>query len=207
MTLNRRCATAVLARHWSLIHGRILELGVGEIPYARTADTIALDIDLGCRPNVNGDAHALPFASGCFDTVVASQVFEHLHSPDRALGEVARVLKPGGNLVLAIPFLFFLHQLPHDYQRLTGSGIEKLFDLHPFNIDVEAFGGRIPAALDLLFTPTPSSSVVRRGARKLRKIIAPPHPERPTRLGEWLSRRDAHEFPMGYVVVAKRLAR
>jgi ubiquinone/menaquinone biosynthesis C-methylase UbiE len=49
------------------------------------------------------DAAALPFADGCFDTVVACLVFEHIRRVDDAIAEVARVLQAGG------AFLFFLN--------------------------------------------------------------------------------------------------
>ena len=206
VTLNRMAATAVLAQHADLLSGVVLELGVGEHPFARSATTVSVDIDptFGC--DVCGDAHALPFAAASFDTVVASQVFEHLHTPGLALSEVARVLQPGGHLLLAMPFLYFLHQVPHDYQRLTRYGLERLFGDQPFDIEIQAFGGRVPAALDLIFTSTPSSSVPRRAMRKLRKAVAPPRPQEVTRLGRWLAARPAHEFPMGYVVLATRRA-
>ena len=49
-----------------------------------------------------GDAERLPFAGGSFDAVIANDSLEHFGNPERALGELARVLKPGGSI-----FLFF----------------------------------------------------------------------------------------------------
>jgi len=46
---------------------------------------------------------ALPFPSGSFDTVLSFQVFEHVARPDQYLGEIRRVLIPGGHLVLVTP--------------------------------------------------------------------------------------------------------
>jgi SAM-dependent methyltransferase len=204
VTLNRQAATAVMARYADAITGTVLELGVGEHPFARSATTISVDIALAYRPDVQADAHALPLATAAFDTVVASQVFEHLHTPSMALGELARVLRPGGRLVLAVPFLFFVHQEPYDYQRLTRFGLEHLFADQPFDIEITAFGGRLPAALDVLFTSTTSSTVPRRAVRKVRKTVSPPRPQQVTRLGRWLAERDPHEFPSGYVVVGTR---
>ncbi len=160
-------ATAVLAEHAGLLTGVVLELGVGEHPFARSATTVSVDIDASYGPDIRGDAHALPLAGSSFDTVVAS---------------------------------------PHDYQRLTRYGLEQLFEDQPFDIDIRAFGGRLPAALDLVVTSTASSSVLRRGLRKARKAIVPPRPQEVTRLGRWLAAREPNEFPMGYVVVATRRA-
>jgi SAM-dependent methyltransferase len=205
VTLSRQASVAVLADRADLIRGRVLELGVGEHPFAKTVEVVSLDIDPTYQPDVRGDAHAMPFAGATFDTVIASQVFEHLRAPALALDEVQRVLRTGGNLLLAVPFLFFLHQAPHDYQRLTRYGFEELFRDRPFSVEIIDFGGRIPAVIDLIFTTTPSSSFPRRALRKARKVVAPPKPQRVTRLGQWVAHRDAHEFPIGYVVVATRL--
>jgi SAM-dependent methyltransferase len=46
-----------------------------------------------------GDAQELPFSDGTFDTVVAAWMLYHVPDPDRAIGEMARVLAPGGRLV------------------------------------------------------------------------------------------------------------
>jgi ubiquinone/menaquinone biosynthesis C-methylase UbiE len=48
-----------------------------------------------------GDAHRLPFADGAFGLVVALGVIPWLHSPERAARELARVLTPGGYLVVS----------------------------------------------------------------------------------------------------------
>jgi SAM-dependent methyltransferase len=52
---------------------------------------------------VRGDCYHLPFPNEAFDCVVASEILEHLHDDDRALAEIGRVLKPGGNLAVSVP--------------------------------------------------------------------------------------------------------
>ncbi len=52
---------------------------------------------------VQGDALALPFASGCFDRVVASEVLEHIPDDLTAMAELARVLRPGGTMAVTVP--------------------------------------------------------------------------------------------------------
>lgn len=47
----------------------------------------------------------LPFADGCADAVLFSEVIEHLVDPDHALEELRRVLRPGGHLMLSTPNL------------------------------------------------------------------------------------------------------
>src|SRR6185295_13338896 len=49
------------------------------------------------------DAHRIPHASQAFDTVISCETIEHLERPTDAIGEMARVLKPGGRLFLTTP--------------------------------------------------------------------------------------------------------
>ncbi len=51
------------------------------------------------------DATALSFDDGEFDALLSSDVLEHIPDYRRALGEFARVLRPGGNLILTVPFI------------------------------------------------------------------------------------------------------
>lgn len=63
----------------------------GEVPEGAEADT------------KEGDALALPFADGEFDRVVASEVLEHIPSDEEAIGELVRVLRPGGTMAVTVP--------------------------------------------------------------------------------------------------------
>ena len=65
-----------------------------------TAGEIAPDSTGEC---VNGDATRLPFADDTFDSIIASEVMEHIPDDMAALDELARVLKPGGTIAVTIP--------------------------------------------------------------------------------------------------------
>ena len=84
---------------------------------------VGVDIGEELRDNPNigervrGDLERLPFAAASFDAVLASHVMEHLPRPERALSEVARVLKPGGRLLLLTPNRF--HYVPLVASLLT----------------------------------------------------------------------------------------
>jgi SAM-dependent methyltransferase len=52
---------------------------------------------------VRGDALALPFPDGTFDTVIAAEVLEHVPDDRAAIAELARVLRPGGTLAVTVP--------------------------------------------------------------------------------------------------------
>ncbi|HEY0716536.1 MAG TPA: class I SAM-dependent methyltransferase [Streptosporangiaceae bacterium] len=109
---------------------RVLDVGCGNgrhayEAYRRGARVVAFDLDRqelaavagmcgamraeGQVPSgagsaaVSGDATVLPFADGSFDRVIAAEVFEHILDDQRAMNEVARVLRPGGVLAVTVP--------------------------------------------------------------------------------------------------------
>jgi len=77
----------------------------------------------GARPSLFGDAASLPFPDRSIDCIVLLEVLEHLEQPREALREIASVLKPGGRLLLSMPFLYPIHDAPHDFQRYTTHGL------------------------------------------------------------------------------------
>jgi len=109
---------------------RVLDVGCGNgrhafEAYRRGARVVAFDLDrqelaavaglcgamrlegevppgAGSAP-VSGDATVLPFADSSFDKVIAAEVFEHILDDQRAMNELARVLRPGGVLAVTVP--------------------------------------------------------------------------------------------------------
>lgn len=76
--------------------------------------------------DVFGDGNRLPFRDGSVDTVLSTEVLEHLPDPRRCVIEMARILKPGGRLLMTVPFQQPLHELPWDYYRFTPSALRDL---------------------------------------------------------------------------------
>ena len=70
----------------------------------------------------------LPFHDDTFDAILSVAVLEHVRDPFRCAEELIRVLKPGGDLLCAIPFLQPLHGYPHHYFNATPQGHLRLFD-------------------------------------------------------------------------------
>lgn len=88
---------------------------------------LRMDID-GGKPGIDlvGDALALPFRDSSLDIVYCIAVLEHVRRPWVAAGEITRVLRPGGHVVLELPFLNVIHD-EDDYFRFTDRGIRSLF--------------------------------------------------------------------------------
>lgn len=74
--------------------------------------------------DVVADLHRLPFGDERFDCVVCTGTLEHVMSPQEAIEEIGRILKPGGLVYLEVPFLQGYHADPSDYWRWTLDGLE-----------------------------------------------------------------------------------
>ena len=128
---EERMLVAALAK----FHGRIVDIGcadrclAGVLPPGCTYVGLDYpDTALGLyqtRPDVFADARALPFPSGSIQGVIFKDVLEHVPGPEAALREVGRVLEVGGRLVLWMPFLYPIHDAPHDFQRYTEHGLRE----------------------------------------------------------------------------------
>ena len=77
------------------------------------------------QPDVLADAASLPFKASSVDAIICLEVLEHTRNHQAALREFARVLRPRGTLVLSMPFMYPIHDAPHDYQRLTEHGLRR----------------------------------------------------------------------------------
>jgi len=82
-------------------------------------DVIYADITNRKRPDVRTDAMGIAFKDKTFHAVICSELLEHVIDPLRVLQEVSRVLKPGGVLLVCVPFLFRIHGDPQDFGRYT----------------------------------------------------------------------------------------
>ncbi len=141
--------------------GEVLDVGCGDRWVERCLSANARYVGLDFPATVSkgyaghadvfGDGQRLPFAADRFDTVVLMDVLEHLPAPDAALAEAWRVLKPDGVLLVQVPFLYPLHDQPHDFQRWTEHGLRVLFASHRFSIgSLTRYGDALETAAALL---------------------------------------------------------
>ena len=132
--IAKRSLRRGIARVAPRLSGRLLDIGCGVKPYRALFPAVTRYVGIE-RPGTLSksgvvdawaDALALPFADGSFDSVLCSEVLEHVPEPGQLFAEAARVRKPGGMMILSTPQTWGVHEPPHDYYRFTRFGLEHL---------------------------------------------------------------------------------
>jgi SAM-dependent methyltransferase len=139
--------TPIIRAHLAAVaheaRGRMLDVGCGNKPYRelfpQVTEYIGMDraspeVD-DQRPDaagrqahydVEGVADQIPFPDQRFDTILCTQVIEHIPDPRRFFAEAARVAAPGAVLIATAPLVNPVHEAPHDYYRYTNFGLTEL---------------------------------------------------------------------------------
>lgn len=125
------------------MQGRMLDFGCGNKPYRdlfRVTDYIGMDLQKsghdhsGESIDVYYDGKKIPFANEYFDSVFASEVFEHIFNIEEILPEICRVMKKEGRLLLTVPFVWEEHEIPFDFARYSCYGIKHLLEKSGFEV-------------------------------------------------------------------------
>ena len=155
--------------------GRLLDVGCGMKPYESllvqrdsryygTDWPVTMEGSYGdsTRADFFSDSMVLPFREGTFDTVVSTQMLEHVRQPEIVIPEMARVLKPNGILILSAPMTWPLHEEPHDYYRYTLHGLRHLLEEADFEILDEIRRGNNWTTMAQMFLDTQVGNLGRR---------------------------------------------
>jgi SAM-dependent methyltransferase len=184
---------ADLKDHLASARGTVLDVGCGAQPYRglfppgvtyRGIDTIEakahFDYEVPDTSYYAGDRW--PVEDGSVDFVLTSEVLEHVLKTDVFLGEALRCLRPGGRLVLTVPFSARWHYIPYDYWRFTPSDLKHVLERAGFaDVSVNARGNPFVVAcykgmaicLPYLM-PQASSPIARLARRAVGLVLAPP---------------------------------
>lgn len=147
-----------LPRH---ARGRLADLGCGKAPLYGTYRPLVSSVtcidwpqSVHASPYVDLPAdlgRPLPLPDASFDTVILSDVLEHVPEPQALVGEIARLLAPGGTLLLNLPFLYGVHEAPHDYGRYTEHALRRFAQRAGLQVlQLQPLGGSLHVMADLL---------------------------------------------------------
>lgn len=127
-----------IKKHARYLRGIVLDAGSGESErykkFFKFEKYIKLDINSDSEADIIGSVESIRLDDGSVDSIVSTQVLEHVKNPAKAISEFYRVLKSGGYCLVTVPQLNELHEEPHDYFRFTKYGLEEIFSHAGFKI-------------------------------------------------------------------------
>ena len=142
--LARRSLRSAIKAASGYAVGRMLDAGCGMKPYEKSFTGgvdryIGMEYSpdsgyLGNKADISGDIKRMPFKRSFFDSILCTEVLEHVDAPDVAVKELYRVIKSGGRVIITAPFIYPVHGGKVDYFRFSQAGLVSLLERHGFNI-------------------------------------------------------------------------
>jgi len=193
--------------------GRLLDLGCGKVPFYGVyrdlvTETVCVDWSNTLHSNPHVDLEIdlngpIDLPSDGFDTLVLSEVLEHIRKPEGLIREMHRLLRSGGHVIMNVPFYYGLHEQPFDYFRYTRHALRSMAEDASFTVvHLEEIGGVPEIIADLvsktaLTVPTVGRATARVVQRCTVWFIR-------TGVGKRLSARTSADFPFGYALVLRK---
>ncbi|RPH31770.1 MAG: class I SAM-dependent methyltransferase [Bacteroidales bacterium] len=193
------------------IKGNLIDLGCGKVPLYEVyknlvssvtcvdwENTIHKNQFLDYTQDLN---QPLNFADESFDSIILSDVLEHIRRPEALLKEMNRVLAKNGVLMMNVPFYYCLHEEPFDYYRYTEFALKSMVQDNGFKIiKLETIGGAPEILADIQAKLAIRIPFVGKFlALFIQKItwwfIK-------TKFGKKVSKQTSKKFPLIYVMVA-----
>lgn len=134
-----RCMERFLEKFAS---GVFLDAGCGAGPFRDTVQPyvktyIGLDMHEGDGIDLVSSVTQVPLANESVDTVLCSQVLEHVFDYQKGFSEIARVLRRGGHAIISVPQYGAEHEVPNDFFRFTSFALRRLAMIHGFDVVAE----------------------------------------------------------------------
>ncbi|MDJ0677983.1 MAG: class I SAM-dependent methyltransferase [Calothrix sp. MO_167.B42] len=193
--------------------GILLDLGCGNVPLYdmykdKVIDNICVDWGNSLHKNsyldYEFDLNAeIPLKSEQFDTILITDVLEHIANPNKLMSEVARLLKPSGKIILTVPFLYWLHEQPYDYFRYTAFALNMFCQTNNLTVvELEPYGGAPEVILDIIakhisFLQKKSAFASQIHLFLSRTLMSSSFVQK-------LSSKTAKIFPLGYYLIASK---
>jgi len=190
-------------KHCRNLTGACLDLAGGKEPsyykywsFEKEAKFIKTDYNQDKSPDLKVDLNnVLPFEDFSIDNIFFFNAIYIIKRPGKLLKEINRILKKGGKLFIASPFIFNEAKEPDDYRRLTSQGLKQLLKESDFkDFKVISFGERFTAGIHLwhsFFVFNTIRLIVFTKALLFDRLI----PKKIKKL---------HPCPLGYFIIAKK---
>lgn len=190
--------------------GHLADFGCGKVPFyglyrglvdeitcidwpgsVHKSDHVDIYADLNCPTGI---------APSSFDTIISSSVLEHIWKHDIFWDEMVRTTRPGGHIILSVPFVYWLHEEPHDYFRWTRHALHKACEECGLTIvHLAPYGGGPDVLADLLVRAVGGVSMTIAGwlATIGAKALSRPAIRR-------IGAQHRERLPLGYILVARK---
>ena len=192
--------------------GSLLDCGAGKVPFYGVYKDLVSEITCTDWGSSRHDlqhidkevdlSRQLPFDESSMDTILLTDVLEHLSNPQMVLCECERILRSNGHVLIFVPFLYWLHEQPHDYFRYTEHALAHLIETSGLvSVEIYPYGGGSDVLIDMgnkIFRDHKLLLAMHKLWWKLLKVIGT---ERK------IKKSKTRKFPLGYVAVAKKPGR
>ncbi len=196
--------------------GKLIDLGCGKVPLFQAYSHLVSDIfcadrdddqHLLCHVDLICDLGSpLPIKDEEFNTIILSDVLEHIPQPEMLWSEMSRVMKPGGKILLNVPFLYWLHEQPHDYLRYSRYSLERYTNRSGLKlILLQPLGGSLEVLTDLIAKHLQAIPLI--GILAAICIQEFTYAFSRTRIGKMAISKTSKYFPLGYFMVAEKRSR
>ena len=193
--------------------GKLLDLGCGKVPlYAAykefVTDNICVDWGNTLHKNEYLDYEIdltknLPFSDSEFDTIILSDVLEHIPVPEHLWKEMARILSRNGKIIMNVPFYYWLHEEPHDYYRYTEFALRRFVETSGLRlIQLKPIGGAPEIMADIFAKNILRLPKLGRSLALVTQWIALGFIR--TKFGKRVSEATSSSFPLGYFLIAEK---
>ncbi|MEO5562034.1 MAG: class I SAM-dependent methyltransferase [Chitinophagaceae bacterium] len=139
------------------LSGKLLDFGCGSKPYqslfTNVTEYVGLDFASEGHSHekesidVFYDGKTIPFPDEYFDSVLSSEVFEHVFNLAEILPEINRVMKPGAKILITCPFVWPEHEVPVDFARYTVFALQHMLQKAGFTIVLTDKSGDFSSAI------------------------------------------------------------
>jgi SAM-dependent methyltransferase len=191
--------------------GVLADIGCGKMPYygiyrGFVSEVIGVDWPSSLHENPHLDVlcdlnERIDLPDETVDTVLCTDVLEHIYRPARLWQEMARVLRPEGKAIVAVPFLYWIHEAPHDYHRYTGFALERYATEGGLRVDSLVPIGGLPHVLtDMMCKATQRVGLISEGVRLGARALLSIGP-----VGR-AAAASASRFPLAYVMIVSKPA-
>lgn len=189
--------------------GDLLDLGCGNVSLYQMYKPFTKNIICADWPNSYHNSlfldfqinlnRPLPVKDNRFDTILLTDVLEHILNPDLLLKEMTRILKPGGKMIITVPFFHLLHEEPYDYFRYTEFRLKMFCEENGLKVlKLFPYGASLEILIDFIAKHISFSSILSKLNYSFGKLISNSF------IGKKIYSSTYSKYPLGYCLVTQK---